>query len=247
MVAERLRQYERATDRFASLTVLLAAWGGEEHRPTLTRIASRLVENNEVAGGQTLWLGLRWYPAEIVLYAGGIAALSANNYRNLASLWLTPVAPANTGQQPSTLLNVVVDGMLEAARSDAFKVLPGHERHFVPRSEYLFKIVQPILEDLLYLGRTYESFFDRYEILAALSHADSQTQAGKRVWGPPGRFAWKASQGYHNDPYSQLLTEAAQLKDRWPPLQAGLFGGDYDRFVAVAEEYRKMIKQLGWF
>jgi Caspase domain len=246
VIAERLRSYERATDRFACLSLLLACWGTDEHRPTLTRVVSRLVENNEPAGGLAMWIGLRWYPAELVLYAAGIAALSSDNYSNLATLLLSRVSPPNSGQPQAPLLKLVVDGMSDSSPVDPFKALPGHERNFTPRSEYLFKTVQPMLEDLLYLGRTYEPLFDRYEILAALSYADFRKQAGTRVWGPPGRFAWKAARGLGPEPYSQLRAEAEQMKDDWVVLRAGFFGGSFARFTAVADEYRSAIAQFGW-
>ena len=57
----------------------------------------------------------------------------------------------------------------------------------MPRSEYLYKALQPTLEDLLMLGRRYETLFDRFEVLLALEYADV---SGTR-WAPPGRYAWK--------------------------------------------------------
>jgi hypothetical protein len=246
-IAERLRSYERAIDRYACLVLLLARWGGEEHRATLVRAATRLVEVNELSGGNSVWLGLRWYPADLVLYAAGIAALAADRYENLATLFLSYITPPNAGDAPTTVLQAVVNGVQEAARFDAFKALPGHEKHLVPRSEYLFKTVQPLVEDLLYLGRSYESLFDRYEILVALCYADLRKQnPNARVWGPPGRFAYKATRGLGDDPYSKIVAEADRSKDSWPPLKAGLFGGSYARFKLVADEYSGFLRQLGW-
>ena len=64
---------------------------------------------------------------------------------------------------------------------DVFKLLPGHDRHFVPRSEHLRTRQQPLLEDLLFLGRMYDRHFDRFEIFLALTYAD----ATEGDWGPP--------------------------------------------------------------
>jgi hypothetical protein len=49
--------------------------------------------------------------------------------------------------------------------NDLFKRLPGHEREYLPQNEYLFKPLQSTLEDILFLGRSYEPLFDRFEIL----------------------------------------------------------------------------------
>jgi hypothetical protein len=192
-VAERLRSYERAVDRLACIGALMARWGAIEHRATLSSASSRLVESNEMAGGQVIWLGLRWHPADFFLCAAGVAAVSAGSYENLSAMFLAPATSSRTGQE-STLLEATIEGLWQATSPNPYKLLPGHERQFTPRSEYLFKVVQPLVEDLLYLGRGYEATFDRYEVLAALVYVDLQKQRGHgTAWGPPGRFAWKAN------------------------------------------------------
>jgi hypothetical protein len=134
--------------------------------------------------------------------------------------------------------------MLEVNRSDMWKSLPGHERHYAPQSEYIYKLLQPALEDHLYLGRSYESLFDRYEILRALMYADVDSRAD-HIWGPPGRFGWK----YHSsgNPYGELCGEARKHRDNWPPLKAGLFQGSYQRFEQVAKRYEnELLSRLNW-
>jgi hypothetical protein len=49
-------------------------------------------------------------------------------------------------------------------------------RKYVPRSEYLFEKLQPLLEEQLHLGRSYEGVFDKFEIILALSYADLNTE-----------------------------------------------------------------------
>jgi len=244
-VAERLRRYERAADRLACLLLLLARWGRAEHRPILSSMASRMVENNETAAGQVMWLGMRWHPADVMLCAAGIAALAGHSYENLAALMLAPATSSRSGGEVSTLLEATIDGVWEGMQVNAYKLLPGHERHFTPRSEYLFKVVQPLVEDLLYLGRGYEALFDRYEILAALTYADLRHQRkNDQVWGPPGRFAWKFARGGSNDPFRDLVAEAERLKERWPVLEAGFFGGSYERFFKVATAFGSFMGRL---
>jgi len=137
------------------------------------------------------------------------------------------------------------EAILELERTNVFKRLPGHERHYVPRSEYLFKLLQPILDDLLFLGRDYERYFDRFEVLLALVHADLEKVDGDRIWGPVGRFGWKFRDGVV-DPLKEILVEAERQKESWGPLKAGLFGGDYSRFETISSEYSKMIAGLNW-
>ncbi len=245
----RLRQYESAIAPVNTLTVLVAKWGGAEHQQILERIVSRLTDGNEMAGGKVVWLGLRWYPLLLLMYGGGIAALSAQNYTSLATLFNTRLGDHISGRGTQEAISATVSEILELDRNDMFKRLPGYERNYVPRSEYLFKAVQPAIEDLLFLGRSYEELFDRFEIFYALTYADLEDRKGHHFWGPPGRFGWKArSLGRSGGPYAALVAEATSAGDAWPPLRSGLFGGSIERFKEVAQRYdEELLRRLQWF
>lgn len=143
------------------------------------------------------------------------------------------------------LIVPVVDGLLELDRSDVWKLVPGHERNYTPYSEYMFKAIQPVLEDVLFLGASYENLFDRYEIFRALMYADLENSG----WGPVGRFGWKyKGRMTRTNPYAELRAEAALRKDNWPPLRAGLFRGSYARFEEVAKNFEtNLLSKLPWF
>ena len=143
----------------------------------------------------------------------------------------------------------MIDGSLEVARSQIWKLVPGHERNFVPDSEYAFKETQPKVEDLFFLGKSYEDLFDRFEMLMSLTYAHLtwKQDKGFGVWGPAGRFWWKfRSHRVKSDPFSQLRQEAATLKDSWEPLKAGFFGGSHKRFEALAADYENMLREQNW-
>jgi hypothetical protein len=244
----RLHQYESAMARLNTVTMLVAKWGTAEHQAILERIIARLADGNEIAGGKGVWLGLRWYSILLLMYGGGIAAMSAQNYLSLSTLFNTRLGDHVSGRSTQEAIVATISGILEVDRSGAFKTLPGYERNYVPRSEYLFKTIQPAIEDVLFLGRSYEELFDRFEILYALTYADIQDRKGNHFWGPPGRFGWKTSRGQQGSPYSALLEEAGNFGDAWPPVRSGLFGGSVERFKEVARRYdTDLLSKLGWF
>lgn len=114
----------------------------------------------------------------------------------------------------------------------------------MPRSEHLFKSLQPSLEDLLFLGRSYESLFDRFEVFLALVYADITNNS----WGPPGRFAWKYSKRLgEENPFSELIDEAKKDGDMWASLKAGFFQGSHKRFQEIADSYKERLDKLGWW
>lgn len=246
---ERLQQYESCMVNLRLIVALICRWGEEEHIPTLQRILARIGEANELAGGQTLWVGLRWYPVKLLLYTGGIAALTARNYANLYSLLNVQIQNPRNNTENIPLIIPAIDEGLDVPRSNIWKHVPGHERHYVPESEYAFKETQPKVEDLFFLGKSYENLFDHFEMLLSLTYAHLTWEQKKEfgAWGPAGRFWWKfRSLGVTSNPFSRLRQEADSSKEGWEPLKAGFFDGSYARFEALAAEYERMLGEQHW-
>jgi hypothetical protein len=173
------------------------------------------------------------------MYSAGISALASHNYNALAAVLQTSVQ-VESERKRLPIVVPTIDKLTEL--HDTFKLLPGHERHYVPRSEHLFKILQPVLEDMLLLGRAYEQYFDEFEVLLALTYAN----ATDRHWGPPGRFGWK--QRWHSEnPFNQVVEEARKKGNVWGPLRAGLFQGSIDEFSKTAEAFNEaLLSKLNW-
>lgn len=234
---ERLKKYETIIADLCKIQALLAYWGSEIHRETLILPIKKISGRIKSQSGLTGWLALRWYPALLLLYASGIAAVAAGKYDNLRALMQMSVHEENRGR--TTAIRRTVSALSEI--HDAFKLLPGHERNYAPRSEYLFKFLQPMLDDLLFLGEDYESHFDVFEIFLALEHAEQYAREDYgRIWGPPGRFAWKRGA------LGQVIAEAEAQRDSWQPIKAGLFGGSFKKFKEISSEYQNMVSNLGW-
>jgi len=243
--AARLSDYESITQALQTTAALLAYWGRPDHLPTMRKIVTHIYETARPTDGRGIWRVLCWYPAILITYTAGIAAVAAENYGNLACMLLSHVSPTPIAPEQDRAILQLGQGLAEIDGNCIFHRIPHHSRSYTARSEYLYHTVQPLLADLLFLGSEYESLFDRFEMLLALTYADQLTQTGDRVWGPFGRFAWK----YRNrslNPYTQLLAEAERQKADWPPIQAGLFSGSYDRFEEIASAYRQVLDNLPW-
>jgi hypothetical protein len=219
-----------------SVEALLGRWAGNATRPLVSLAPRRLADRLDAVSGVTVWIGLRWYPILLLLYSGGISAVAAGGYDNLRELFNTRISSPNGEDEP--LLQAVVSGLSDA---EVFKRLPGHERQYTPRSEYLHKLLQPMLDDLLFLGSDYERAFDRFEILMTLEYMHQ----ADRDWGPIGRFGWKVRRG--SNPLERLLSEATQQGTNWKPLRAGLFNGSQARYDELAVRMRALASRLSWF
>ena len=233
---DRLKKYEDVSSDLQTIVILMSRWADSEQLVQLENIFTRIAESDKGMSGKVLWLELGWYPVQLLMYSAGIAAISANRFDVLRSLFLTQVeqdAIHNNEQAPL----VLPTGSHMSKISDHFKVIPGHEKQYVAMSEYLLKLLQPKLEDTLFLGRSYESLFDRYEVLQSLVFLDQNMR--RRNWAPVGRFGWKyTSRISQTNPFEILVQEAKDLEDEWLPIKAGFFTGSYERFDQVASAFR---------
>lgn len=242
----RVARYEADIRDLVEIVVLLSKWGGPDQLPQLERLFRRLYEAERPTAGLNVWIELQWYPIFVLVYAAGISALSARNYEALAIALQTPVrdGAGRFEGRSRPLVEAVVRHLTDIVT--LFNKLPGLDRRYTPRSDHLLKTLQPTLEDLLFLGRTYEDLFDEFEILLALSHADIRQPADGSGWGPPGRFVWLHNSREERGPYMRLVEEAKKAGDAWGPLRAGLFQGKMKRFLEVSEGYGGQIARSGW-
>lgn len=243
---ERISSYERHSKDLSMIVACLSHWANENQLTALTKIISRSCDRLlESRGGVEGWLNLRWYPLLLVIYNAGVSALEGKNYKSLTSIFYTKLGSSDYGESSSFFALKVGEAAGELL--DVFKRIPDHNRNYTPLSEYLYKLVQPELDDMLFLGKGYEDLFDEFEILFALVVADLNKQKDSYVWGPVGRFGWK-NRRHGTSPFQKLRNEAAQYKNNWGPIKAGMFGGQYERFEEVAELYQKeILDSLRWY
>jgi hypothetical protein len=246
-IAERIKAYEDALIDLEATIILLARWAREDQLPIIGKLFARLAETNRNQSGLVAWINLGWYPLLLLMYAGGISALSERRFDSLKACLLTLVASNRHGDTKT--LPIIIPTILAVTDvHDCFKVLPGLENRYTPRSDHLFNTLQPIIEDHLFLGQSYEALFDEFEIFLALTFADAR--AGDpigRVWGPPGRFAWKRNYGDGTGPFAEIVGQAKREGANWPPLKVGLFGADIQRFISISDQYQALLSQLPWF
>lgn len=242
----RLAKYEAAVADLAVLLACVANWAKPTHMATLQKCIARSCDRLDSGSGLTIWLNLRWYPLLLEIYSAGIAAVDAQRFDSLAALFHTPMPPSKYRDGEELSIEILGNRLLDLNQKDAFKQIPGHENNYAPHSEYLFKLLQPKLDDLLFLGNNYEYAFDTFEVFFALAVADMRQVRGRNVWGPVGRFGWKNRDG-DGSPLGRVIAEARRMKDSWPPLRFGLFGGNFERFNKVATEYAQLIGKLPWF
>lgn len=244
-ILEQIGSYESNSKDLCMIIACLCHWGEGSQLNAITKIISRscdrLIEGH---GGLTSILALRWYPLILMTYYAGIASLESKNFSALSSIFYTKLRASDLDESGSIF--ALKAGNATAGLIDTFKKIPEHVRHYTPISEYLYKHIQPVLDDLLFIGKGYENLFDEFEILFALVVADLHIEKGDFAWGPVGRFGWK-SRNMGERPFKKFVADAEKHQDEWGPLKAGMFGGSYERFNKAAQSYQSTIlTNLRW-
>jgi hypothetical protein len=214
---------------------IIGRWGTLAMRDSLTLGPKRLSDAAGGSGsGNVGFLALQWYPVLALSYAGGIAAVAAESYGSLLALMHARVSNSRGEMR---LVEAATTGIGDLRRH--FNLLPGHERQYVPFSEYLYLKLKPVFDDALCLGSEYDRAFDMFEILYAVEFSH---QTG-RGWGPLGRFAWRVRSG--SSLLHQITDEAASAGRAWPPVAAGLCGGTPEKFAEHVKTLFEAVARSG--
>lgn len=232
----RVAAYDGLLAELLHAQALMGRWSTAAMRGSLTLAPKRLSDGAGEGGGNTGFLALQWYPALLLSYAGGVAAVSAESYNALVALMHARVETARGGNR---LVEAATSGLGDLRPH--FKVLPGHERQHLPFSEYLHGQLKPVVDEALCLGAEYDRAFDLFEILYAVEFCH-QRGGG---WGPIGRFGYMARRGDTN-PLAELIREAEIAGAAWPPLVAGICGGSPEKFVAYAKSLGAVAGRTMW-
>ena len=249
-----LEQASRYWDSLSDLRDALlvgCAWGQQRHGTIWTKATERIANTAVNESGQTALIELRRYPTVVLVYAGGIAAVHRGNYDALKALTIdaqfrgdqvpVPVVgvshvwlPFGHNETTAQLLALQSSGEdITDELVDGIKTGRRGKRH-TPVSDHLHDALRCPARVVIDDDGDYTATFDRLEVLLALLASDAKSQAegtGGYVWGPwYGSFTWRSR--YSAKHLEELIhDEFQQARERWEPLQAGLFGG----LVARAE------------
>lgn len=246
--SDRLKRYEEAIKELEIAVILLARWATGEQMNLLEKIFARLSEANSELSGNVMSIELTWYPIHRLQYIGGVSAISANRFDSLKACLTTPIHEDPRLSRNESKAVVFRSGYAMSKVGDLFKLLPGLERRYTARSDYLFESIQPVIEDQLFLGRSYERVFDDFEVMTGLVFADLYSAGPKTAaWGPVGRFGWKGSRG-DEAPFTRFVEDVERSGSDWPGLKVGFFGGSLERFEEISTRYRtELLDKLQWF
>jgi hypothetical protein len=183
---------------------------------------------------------VRLYPALLLLYAGGIAAVAGEKYENLAALLRQPkVRDLRYGGKAEGPTHALVP--YRVIDEKVAHRLPEDGSSHTPLSYHLFFALREPLSSVILNDDAYEEAFLKFEYLFALACAADH----KRKWGsapvPVGSYVWerfirKAFASHSPYIHRETSEEVMRMGEQWPPLHAGVYDGPLDKFREFKEE-----------
>ena len=244
-VARRLGQYEAATAILRRLLSYGMYWRGSDFAQTAVRSLTRIASSAAViAGGFTLLLKLRSYPASLVFCTSSLGAVAARDYKALREVFEAevPHQPDSSKKVPAVL--ELYPG--SALPAELLKLV--NEAGRTPASDHIFALLRDDFRELLPDDDEYSAAFDRFEYLISLVTIDLRDKRGNMVWAPTGRFWFHSTWEPQSGVIDSIDKEAVAAGVNWPPLKAGFFDGSQERLKEVTTAYRKdILANIPWY
>ena len=234
----RLQKYDALCETLVDVLATGAYWGDQQQAKLWANSVRRIGNLPHDQGGLVYLVKLRRYPALILFYAAGIAAVAAGNNTTVAELLKTISVNENGSDVPvAAVLNT-----LALMERDIGRLLPGMERHKTPSSDWVFNRLRAPLREFLATEDDYSEAFNRWEYYLGLFVAEWKKDEWQQGWwGPIGRFVWK----WESDPKrwipAAIKAEIDAHGNEWPPLKAGLFGIAKEPAGVAIEKFNKHV------
>lgn len=224
----RVARYEASVGVLLSIISNGCFWGEKEHEGLWGRCIERLAKPPGGVSGYVEWLHLRYYPATLALYAGGLAALASSRYETLAALLTKPKTIENGKEViAASMANPVSVLSVAYGRS-----LPGRGQNILPMNEHVYVLLMGRMKELIPDEAVFEKLFNRFEYFLALACADHFGEDGDVYMCPPGRFSYLNR--FHGPTFAKGISQEIEEQGaKWPLLAAGMFGGDVERLKRV--------------
>jgi NAD-dependent SIR2 family protein deacetylase len=230
---QRMAGYDAVSEVLLGLIITGCYWS-DAYGDLAAKGLERIANPSKDFTGSLIWTRLRWYPAMLLMYAGGIASLSSGKYENLAVLLTKPklnvinkseLLPAAVALRWDTLFEDDVYNLLTNSQNDPYAL-----------NRHLFEALKGPFAELLPIDDEYQRNFNTFEYLLTLIHADLQAKVNvsdSYFWGPRGLFMSERERRNGSPTMTTVKKQAEELRNEWPPLKAGLFDGSYERFEKV--------------
>lgn len=243
---QRVERYEALCETLLLVFVAGCYWGNEDATRLWVASLQRIANPSGSGGGLDYLLRLRRYPALLLLYSAGLAAVAAGNYATLAAILTKPKAHDDQNKSKAICSEIYSIAVMDRRFGN---LLPGMDRHHTPVSGHLYVRLRGALREFLPRDEDYQDAFDRFEYLFGLVHADLNRDEFKSGWwGPVGCFAWRGGRFNQDGRISQRIAAEIEAEgSNLPLLKAGLFGGSLEQLKTAKTKFDSFLGSVNFF
>ncbi|MBM3714191.1 MAG: toll/interleukin-1 receptor domain-containing protein [Actinobacteria bacterium] len=267
-----LEVVDRATDLWILVSPLCwslqvaARWADKSVFKTWSSAVRAIAaEGLKPKSGSTALIHLRTLPALCLLQTAGVASYAQGRWDLLSSLSVETRVPVydetlslvdaiyphvpfrDADQVPHVLARSAIEGADPRDTLTALAERRAHHYH-TPVEEWLHHVLRPLFADQFVSDSEYDSNYNATELIFGLLSQDTAIQQKARGgWRTNshwfGRSTW-ATRYLRQSPVEEVASGLTAEGQDWPPLRAGLFGGDPDRASTAVAQYAEVFGRV---
>lgn len=207
IVKSRVHNFEKITINLLNAIILLTYYGGEKYINLIKKIIYRVHPTGRF-DGSTVAISLLYFPTVILIYAVLIAALESDNYNIIKEILYMKENKVDASNYYNDSDNLITNLFSKISYSSSyFKLFFPDQNYLYPMNEYLYKYLQPIIDDILFIGDNYNDLYTNTELLISIFVAiEKYMNNQNNIWGPTGRYIYILN--YGNKDISKLPINA---------------------------------------
>ena len=237
LVTTRLRRYEAACTPLMSMASVAGYWADDDNLYIWERAMERLCTTTLESGYQ-LWLGLRTYPATLLLYALGLGAVESDRLITLKRIFIKAVNNDGDMGMGRTVLSKLIEDIGSLVRDGVHLV--DVKPHYTPVSDWIHDVLRVPLKQSIPNDSRYSYTFDKFEMLASLGYYHLNNNWTD--WFPIGAFIYRHDNRKHI--LSAMIESVSVLRDDSPYVASGIFGSTPEDCLALIERFKSYIKNV---
>ncbi|UPJ79481.1 SIR2 family protein [Bradyrhizobium sp. 183] len=248
----RLKVYEAATEPLAKAFGILGRWGDDTELATVAdTIRGVVARANEVGSGLNVWLGLRTYPAVLLMTAYGLGLVRAERWKILHDLF--SLSMPREDRDPKRVVNSLFlwdwKGWDDNLWNNVEGFTTGNNRRKTPLSDHLLDIFSEWGDAFLGIPTDNALLFDRFEALGALAHLEEISESSlkdqlekgdRKARMSVGRLGWRS------DGRRSIEHELKSTATRQQLLKAGFAFGSEAYLELFLENLTRVAGWMEW-
>lgn len=248
----RLKVYEAATEPLAKAFGVLGRWGDDAELAIVAdTIRGVVTRANKVGSGLNVWLGLRTYPAVLLMTAYGLGLARAERWKMLHDLF--SLSMPREEREPKRVVNCLFlwdwKGWDDNLWNNVEGFTTSNGRRKTPLSDHLQDLFSEWGAAFLGVPTDGALLFDRFEALGALVHLEENSesslkdqleQADGKARMSVGRLGWR-SEGRRS-----IEHELKSTATRQQLLKAGFAFGSEAYLDLFLENLSRVARWMEW-